>query len=358
MENKKINNLFVSLTILVALYLNYLILKPFLNPILLGVIFSIVFHPVYIKLLHFTKGNRGLASFGVCILVTVIIIIPLLFLMESIIKEIIFLYERIDTAIQTGSYKEILPFLDDVMLQNLYKRFERYLTVFHIDTTDFFLNTIKENSSYGIGILTGTLKNLTLFIINLFLMLFSMYYLLKDSTTIGKEIKALIPLAEHQKDRIFSRLKDIIFATIYGTLVAATIQGLLGGVAFWTLGIDSPVLWGVIMGMLAIFPMLGAFFIWFPASVFLMLQGSYVSAAILFLWGSLVISLVDNVIWPWLVSGKVMLHPLPTFFSFLGGIIVFGPIGLFVGPFVFALFLILLDIVKETNEPERIIESK
>jgi predicted PurR-regulated permease PerM len=100
--------------------------------------------------------------------------------------------------------------------------------------------------------------------------------------------------------------------------------------------------------------MLGAAFIWFPASVILLIQGSYISAVILFLWGSLVISLVDNVIWSWLVSGKAMLHPLAIFFSFLGGIIVFGPIGLFVGPFVFALLLILIDIVKEINEPERI----
>ncbi|MDO8444763.1 MAG: AI-2E family transporter [Deltaproteobacteria bacterium] len=351
MENKKFNNLFVSLAIVVTLYLNYLILKPFLSPILLGVIFSIVFYPVYLKLLKFTKGKKGIASLGVCLLVTIIIIIPLIFLTGSIVNEAVSLYERIDAAIQAGSYKELLPFLDDKTLQNLYKRFTK---AFHINTTDFFLNAIKENSSYGISMLTGTIKNLSLFILNLFLMLFTMYYLLKDSDMIAAEVRGLIPLSENQKERIFTRLKDVIFATIYGTLVAATIQGLLGGTAFWVLGIDSPVIWGVVMGLLAILPMLGASFVWFPASVILIIQGSYISALILFLWGSLVISLVDNVIWSWLVSGKAMLHPLAIFFSFLGGIIVFGPIGLFVGPFVFALLLILIDIVKEINEPERV----
>ncbi len=354
MENKNINNLFAPLAIVVTLYLNYLILKPFLSPILLGVIFSIVFYPVYIKLLKYTRGKKGIASLGVCLLVTIIIIIPLLFLTESIVNEIISLYERIDAAIQAGSYKDLLPFLDDKTLQNLYQKVNRYLMALQIDTKNIFLNTLKENSSYGISMLTGTIKNLSLFIVNLFLMLFTMYYLLKDSNIIASEIKGLIPLPEHQKERIFTRLKDIIYATIYGTLVAATVQGLLGGIAFWALGINSPVIWGVVMGLLAIFPVFGAFFIWLPASLILLIQGSYISAITLLLWGVFVISMVDNLIWPLLVSGRAMLHPLATFFSFLGGIIVFGPIGLFVGPFVFALLLVLIDIVKEINEPKTI----
>ena len=158
-----------------------------------------------------------MASLGVCLLVTIIIIIPLLFLTESIVNEIISLYERVDAAIQAHSFKDLLPFLDDKTLQNLYQKVNRYLMALQIDTNNIFLNTLKENSSYGISMLTGTIKNLSLFIVNLFLMLFTMYYLLKDSNMIAAEIKGLIPLPEHQKERIFSRLKDIIYATIYGT---------------------------------------------------------------------------------------------------------------------------------------------
>lgn len=350
MENKKLNYIFVSLAIGVTLYLNYLIFKPFLSPILLGIIFSIVFHPVYLKLLEFTKGRRGIASIGVCLLVTIMIVIPLAFLTESIVNEIISLSDRIYTAIQSGRYDDLFPLWNDPLFQGFYQKINRYLGAIEINAKNIFLNT----GSYGVQMLTGTIKNMSLFILNLFLMLFTIYYLLKDSDMISAEIRSLIPLSEHQKERIFTRLKDIIYATIYGTLVAASIQGFLGGVAFWALGLDSPVLWGTVMGLLAIFPMLGAFFIWFPASVILLIQGSYISAIILFLWGSIVISMVDNLIWPWLVSGRAMLHPLATFFSFLGGIIVFGPIGLFAGPFAFAVFLVLLDIIKEMGEPERI----
>ncbi|MEK7851437.1 MAG: AI-2E family transporter, partial [Deltaproteobacteria bacterium] len=331
MESKKLSYLFVVAGIGTTLYLSYLILKPFLSPILLGIIFAVVFYPVYLKLLEFTRGRKAIASLVVCLLVTIIIIIPLALLTEYIINETLFLYERIDTAAQAGSYKDLFPFLENKTLQNLYQKANRHFEVFQVDIKSVLLDILKESSSYIVAIMTNTVKNLTLFIINLLLTLFTMYYLFKDSDIIASVIRNLVPLSEHQKERIFARLKDIIYATIYGTLVAAILQGFLGGLAFWVLGINSPVIWGVVMGLLAIFPMFGAFFVWLPASLILLIQGSYVSAIILLLWGGLVISMVDNLIWPWLVSGRAMLHPLATFFGFLGGIIVFGPIGLFVG---------------------------
>lgn len=352
MESKKLYYLFIAAGIGVTLYLNYLILKPFLSPILLGIIFAIVFYPVYLKLLEFTRGRKAIASLVVCFLVTIIIIIPFALLTDHIVNEMLYLYEQIDKAVQAGSYKELFPFLESKALQNLYQKANRHFEAFQMDIKGILLNVLKESSSYIVTIMTSTVKNLTLFIINLLLMLFTMYYLFKDSDIISSEIRSLVPLSEHQKERIFARLKDIIYATIYGTLAAGAIQGFLGGLAFWVLGISSPVLWGVVMGLLAIFPMFGAFFIWLPASLILLIQGSYISAIILLIWGGLVISMVDNLIWPWLVSGRAMLHPLATFFGFLGGIIVFGPIGLFVGPFVMAIFLVLMDIIKEPGEIE------
>ncbi len=352
MESKKLCYLFVAVGIGITLYLNYLILKPFLSPILLGLVFSIVFYPAYLKLLEFTKGRKAIASLGVCLLVTIIIIIPLAFLTKSIANEVISLYERIDIALQAGSYKDIFPFLSDKTLQNIYQKINRHLEVFQINIKDILLNTLKENSSYTVHVMTDAIMNLTLFFIDLLIMLFTMYYLFKDSNIIASEIKGLIPLSENQKERIFSRFKDIIYATIYGTLVAGAAQGFLGGLAFWAVGISSPVIWGVVMGLLAIFPMFGAFLIWLPAAIILFVQGDYANGIILFLWGSLVISMVDNLIWPWLVSGRAMLHPLAAFFGFLGGIIVFGPIGLFVGPFLMAVLLVLMDIIKESGEME------
>lgn len=352
MESKKLCYLFVAAGIGITLYLNYLILKPFLSPILLGIIFSIVFYPVYLKLLKFAKGRKAIASLGVCLLVTIIIIIPIIYLTSVFVDEITRAYTKLDEVLESGRYKELFPLWDTPVFQKLYQKVNRYLEAFQTDIKSVLLNSVKGISSYSVDIMTGVIKNLALFIINLFLMLFTMYYLLKDSNILSSELKNLIPLTNQQKERIFIRLKDIVHATIYGTFVAATVQGFLGGLAFWALGLSSPVIWGIVMGLLAVVPVLGAFFIWLPASAILFIQGSYISAVFLILWGSLVISMVDNLIWSLLVSNKAMLHPLVTLFSFLGGLIVFGPIGLFVGPFLMAVFLVLMDIIKESDEME------
>lgn len=338
----------------ITLYLTYLVFRSFLSPILLGAIFSIVFHPVHLKLLKLTKGRKALSSISVCLLITLLIIVPLIYLAALLTSEIREVYIRINEVVKSGNYEGIFPFMESPAVRNLYEKADSYLKYHQIDAKEIILNSLNEISSYSIRMLTGAAKNLLLSIINLFLMLFTMYYLFKDSDIIASEVDILIPLTPQQKDRIFARLKDIIYATLYGTFAAASAQGLLGGMAFWILGIGSPVLWGTVMGLLAIMPMLGAFLVWLPASLMLLIQGSYIKALILFLWGSLVISMVDNLIRPLLMSGRAMLHPLATFFSILGGIIVFGPIGLFAGPFAVVLLLILIDIIKEVTEPERI----
>lgn len=354
MENRKLFYLlFIGTATAITLYLTYLVFKPFLIPILLGIIFSIIFHPTYLKLLDFTKGRRTIASLITCLLITIMIIVPLTYVTTVFVGEITSAYNRFDKVMQSGTYRDLFPFLDNPAAQDLYEKISRHIEVLQIDVRTVFMNAFRQVGSYSVGIMTGAAMNAVIFILNIILMLFTVYYMLRDSDTIAIEIKRMIPLTERQNERIFRRLKEIISATLYGTITSAAAQGFLGWLAFWSLGIGSPVIWGVVMGLLAVLPMLGAFFIWLPAAVILLIQGSYVKAIILFLWGSLIISLTDNLIWTLLVSGKAMLHPLATFFGILGGILVFGPIGLFAGPFVIALFLILIDIVREVSEPEK-----
>lgn len=355
MENKKLFYLFIGTATGITLYLTYLIFEPFLSPIVLGIIFAVVFHPTYLKLLSLTKGKRSLASLTTCLLITLIIVIPLIYIAAVFMGEITSAYGRFDEVMQSGTYRDLFPSWDNPAFQNLYKKLSRHFEALQIDPKTVSMNAVREIGSYSVSIMTGAVKNAAMFLIDIVLMLFTMYYLLRDSDTIAVEIKEMIPITEQQSERIFTRLKDIIYATLYGTFICAAVQGFLGGLAFWALGLSSPVVWGVVMGLLAVFPILGAFFVWVPASVFLIIQGSFIKGTILFLWGFLIVSTVDNLIWPLLVSGRAMLHPLATFFGMLGGIIVFGPIGIFAGPFVIALFLILLDIVKEVTEPESVL---
>ena len=133
-------------------------------------------------------------------------------------------------------------------------------------------------------------------------------------------------------DRLFNQIVDTVHATIYGTVVVAGVQGTLGGLMFWWLGLPTPLLWGLVMALLAVVPVLGAFIVWIPASIFLALDGSWEKAIILVLWGGLVVSTIDNLLYPMLVGNRLKLHTVPAFISLVGGLTVFGPAGIVLGP--------------------------
>ena len=154
-------------------------------------------------------------------------------------------------------------------------------------------------------------------------------------------------------NRIFEEIGNTIHATVYGTFIVAIVQGTLGGLMFWWLGLPSPMLWGVVMAILAIVPVLGAFIIWIPAAIFLLLIGSEGKALLLTIWGAVVIGWIDNLLYPMLVGSRLKLHTILAFVSIVGGLIVFGPTGLLLGPIMFTITRILLEIWSAQNKASR-----
>jgi len=149
--------------------------------------------------------------------------------------------------------------------------------------------------------------------------------------------------------RLFGDVSDTVHATLYGTLAVAVVQGTLGGLMFWWLGLPAPLLWGIVMGLLAVVPVLGAFVIWIPAALFLVLEGSEGKALLLTLWGVIVIGGIDNLLYPMWVGRRLKMHTVLTFISVVGGLIVFGPAGLILGPVVFTVTRLLLEIWSRRN---------
>ena len=145
-------------------------------------------------------------------------------------------------------------------------------------------------------------------------------------------------------DRLFARVGDTIYATIYGTLAVSAVQGLLGGLMFWWLGLPAPLLWGVVMALLAVVPVLGAFVVWIPAALFLALDGSWGKALILTVWGMIVVGGIDNLLRPILVGNRLKLHTILAFMSVVGGLILFGSAGLILGPLALTVTTVLLGI--------------
>ena len=189
-------------------------------------------------------------------------------------------------------------------------------------------------------------------VIGMVLTLYLLFYFLRDRCDILASIASLSPLSKNDTVRLFGDINDTVHATVYGTLVVAMVQGLLGGLMFWWLGLPAPLLWGVVMGLLAVIPVLGAFIVWIPAAIFLLLHGSGGKALILALWGSIVVGGIDNVLYPVLVGRRLKMHTLMAFVSIVGGLLVFGSSGLILGPVIFAITRQLLEIWNRQQAPQ------
>ena len=181
-------------------------------------------------------------------------------------------------------------------------------------------------------------------------MILSTFFFLGDGPEFIEKISNFMPFSKKQKDRLLQQTKDIIVSTMYGGVTVAAAQGIIGGILFAALGIPSPVLWGFTMFIASFIPMVGTFIIWGPAAGYLFFQGFYLKGTIMVLVGVFAISSVDNIIRPLIMKGKTKMPVIAIFFSILGGIKLFGFIGLIVGPLVFALFVSVFEIFSYSEE--------
>ena len=179
------------------------------------------------------------------------------------------------------------------------------------------------------------------------------FYFLRDRSAALESLRSLSPLSAADMNRMFNDVSDTVHATLYGTFAVAVVQGTLGGLMFWWLGLPTPLLWGIVMGLLAVVPVLGAFVIWIPAALFLVLEGSGGKALLLTLWGAIVIGGIDILLYPMWVGKRLKMHTVLAFISIVGGLIVFGPSGLILGPVVFTVTRFLLEIWSRQNATEQ-----
>lgn len=191
-----------------------------------------------------------------------------------------------------------------------------------------------------------TLRSTIWGITQLLVCLFALFFFFRDHRQVMNTLRSLVPLSAREVDEVFGRIRAMVQATVYGTVVVSFVQGTLGGLMFWILGLPAPLLWGVAMALFAMIPILGAFVIWAPAALWLLLQGSTGKAIVLAVWGTVVVSLIDNLLYPVLVGREMRLHTLPVFIAIVGGLVVFGASGIVLGPVALAILLALIDILR------------
>ncbi|WP_181699096.1 AI-2E family transporter [Chthonobacter albigriseus] len=318
-----------------GLYLSTLMAVPFLPALVFSFTLAVLSLPLDTRLRAWT-GSPGLAATGTVAVVVFIVVIPALLVLTTLLGEAVKSAEVIGSLIDAETWRgigEANPRLAPVLGW--------------IDAKVDLPALVQSGTAWLTTWSGSVLKGSAAGAINLLLTFYFLFYMLRDRAAAIAAVGNLLPLEDVEYAAVRRRVFDTIHATVYGTVVVATLQGALGGLMFWWLGLPAPVFWGILMGALAVIPFLGAFVVWAPVAAYLALTGAFGSAALLAIWGTVVVGLVDNVVFPMLVGWRLMLHTVPSFISIAGGLLVFGAPGIILGPVIATVSVALLAILRE-----------
>ncbi len=324
-------------TTLLFLYM----LGGFLITVLWAVIIALVFHPVYEYLKVKFNGRASAASVSTVFLVVLVVLIPLISIGGMVVSESLSLYENLT--------KEDGDFDSSGLLARV-SMVTTYLEPYGISQANVESRLRDWGASISQVVASSLLafsQNTISFLIQVVVMLYLLFFFLRDGTKLERLIRHHLPLGDDYERRLFTRFSETTQAVIKGTLLISVVQGIIGGVLFWVVGIPNPVLWGVTMGTLAIIPLLGTSSVWLPAAIILMVTGSVWSGVIILLVGALVISSVDNFLRPILVGRSTKMPDALVLLSTIGGLATFGVSGFIIGPIIAAFFLSLWTIFEE-----------
>ncbi|MBI4151225.1 AI-2E family transporter [Candidatus Woesearchaeota archaeon] len=342
---------FLGFFVLIA-YISYLIAQPFIGAILASFVLAYTFHPVYRWLVRRIRSPT-LSALIVSFLLILLLIAPVFFFANDIVTDARVGYVIIKQKLATGNiFGVACPEGAETFACKITGPLKNVLAD---PTTNAYLQeSISKGTTFLLTQLSGILLSLPKIILQLVVTFFLMFYLFIDGVELVNRSRRLIPLSEHHQHHILKKLQDVTFAVIYGSLIVALIQGALGGLGFWMFGVGSPLLWGIVMAILALVPLVGTAIVWLPASIFLMVLGaseadpSMVWRGIgLLLWGALVVSTIDNILKPKIIGDRAGLHPGLVLIGALGGLATVGFIGFVIGPLVLGLLKTLIDIYEK-----------
>jgi predicted PurR-regulated permease PerM len=328
---------------LFLLYQLYAVFSGFLAPIIWAAILAMLFFPLYRVVLDWLRGRETLSAFVLTLLVTTIIVLPTVSLSSVITREAAALYQRTSDYVSSGELNADIQRVRASRLGRLIARVEGY----EIDWSAAARSSVDTASAFTVAQVTSVARNVAVFLFDFTIMLFTLFFLFRDGERIVRGIRDVIPMDPEHKDAIFGTLYVTLSAVTQGMVATAIAQGVLTWVALWALGLPYTAFLGVLAGFLSLVPFVGAAGVWIPATIYLFATGEFVRGVILLVYGSIVISMVDNVLRPLLIGGQTRLPTLFLFFGILGGVQVYGVLGLFVGPVLLAIVVAFIRIYQE-----------
>lgn len=327
----------------VAVYLCYLLFRPYLTPILFASVIAIVFYPLH-RSVQRKFRNTSIGAIISTLVTLLLTVVPLTFLLLAMSNELSGLYQTL--AVRTASAGGMSAYLVHAA-EKVTSWAGQYFPIPQLDLRGVLLSQLQSTSASLLRFGASLVSNLFSFAVNGAITLVVLFFLFRDGESAVSRLMATLPLDQQRASELRFRISSSIMANVYGSLAVGALQGTLTGLSFWALGLDSPALWGVATGVLSLVPIFGSALVWVPASIFLLLTGHYVKAAILLGLGVAVIGTVDNVVRPLIIHKSLRLHPILVLFSILGGVQLFGILGLFIGPVILSVTAALLGMLQQ-----------
>jgi len=328
--------------VLSLLYLVFRIFEPFLIPLGWAGVFAVIFYSLHKKLER--RWGQILSASLSTVGVTLLLIVPVFILAMLFVREGIDATRSLELSLTSGDYGR-------------YGTAWRWLNAhvaaqeLGIDLPSIFRQGASRFGEYMASQLGAVLKNIVVFLFEVFVMLFALFYFFLDGDSIMARLRNVLPFEQVMRDRMLEEARDLIFASVTTSLVIAAVQGMICGGAFAIVGLNSPVFWGVLMAFLSLLPVVGAWPIWVPGAIWLISTGHYGRALVLIAICGAIGASIDNVLRPILLGGRASLSGLLIFISVLGGIAVFGILGVVLGPIVLATAVGVLDVYGGKTQP-------
>jgi predicted PurR-regulated permease PerM len=345
--------LLVALLIVALLFVN--VIQIFVTPVILAAVFTSLAYPIRTRLVRALGGHRGPAALLSVIVVVVVIMIPLYITATFVTVEVVALYGTAQPR-AAESIARLQQFLDEVTALG----WTRGLPVFgdlpiqsvrNLQWGTYIQELASTAGNAAASLINRMSRNAAVFVFNLFIVLFSMFYFFRDGDQIVARLRTLSPLDSRYEEVLLDRLALMSSATLRGQLLVGLIQSSVAGLTLWICGVKAPFLWTVVMACLSVIPMVGTWIVMYPMAVVQFLNGNVWQGVAIIAVSLLVISNIDNVLRPRLVGRHARMHDLLVFFATLGGISVYGVMGFIVGPIIAALLLGLLDIYELEFRP-------
>lgn len=303
-------------------------LAPFLAYIMTAIILAFVLRPLQIKLQ--TYVGKSLASVVLILGFTLIVALPFGLAIGTVATDAFMLVDEIE-EIEIVDLGELEQIIFDLTGQEL-------------DVEEELQELLERFAAVAVGGISQLVGVITTVAIGLLVLIFSLFYMLRDGDRLYEWIRSVTPVSEKIQEDLYSRAEIMTNAVLKGHVLVAIVEGLVGGLGLYLAGVPNFAFWTFIMIVLCFIPVVGAFLVWAPASIYLFLMGQPIEATFLFLYGAIIISFIDNVMRPYMIDSRAELHPAAILIGVLGGVYVFGAIGLFIGPVIFGLTKAVLDV--------------